>query len=528
MSNQDSEPDMKLFWGCFIALITTAFGFVGRMFLVGEWSTEFDLDGAESGRLLGIGIWPFAVSIIGFSLFIDKIGYRTAMIFAFAGHAIWAVLGVSAYFVSQGGDKEQAYQMIYWGSLILALGNGTVEAFINPVVATMFKKDKTKWLNILHAGWPGGLVICGMIVIFMGDVDWYIKVGLIAIPAVIYLLMLLPCKFPIQEREAAGVSYKEMLGEFGVLGAIIVGILVTLQLMDFAGQGGAEVTANQKYLFIAIGIAIVVGFGMYTKALGNKLLFFLVLIMMPLATTEIGTDGWIGGIMESVAEGRFHPGWVLVYTSAIMMVLRFYAGPIVHKLQPLPLLAISALLAIAGLYTLSFTEGMVFFVAATLYGVGKTFFWPTMLGVVSEQTPKGGALTLNAISGIGMLAVGTLGFPYIGALQDGKQIESITGNEAIVAQAPSLKDGNFTTSKSIYEVIKYDAVDDVALTARLSQDIQDPEKLKSINEEISKARGGSAQGALADMAIFPVIMLVAYLILLFHFKNKGGYKPIEL
>ena len=528
MSNQDSEPDMKLFWGCFIALITTAFGFVGRMFLVGEWSTEFDLDGAESGRLLGIGIWPFAVSIIGFSLFIDKIGYRTAMIFAFAGHAIWAVLGVSAYFVSQGGDKEQAYQMIYWGSLILALGNGTVEAFINPVVATMFKKDKTKWLNILHAGWPGGLVICGMIVIFMGDVDWYIKVGLIAIPAVIYLLMLLPCKFPIQEREAAGVSYKEMLGEFGVLGAIIVGLLVTLQLMDFASQGGVEVTANQKYLFVAIGIAIVVGFGMYTKALGNKLLFFLVLIMMPLATTEIGTDGWIGGIMESVAEGRFHPGWVLVYTSAIMMVLRFYAGPIVHKLQPLPLLAISALLAIAGLYTLSFTEGMVIFVAATLYGVGKTFFWPTMLGVVSEQTPKGGALTLNAISGIGMLAVGTLGFPYIGALQDGKQIESITGNDAIVAQAPSLKDGNFTTSKSIYEVIKYDAVDDVALTARLSQDIQDPEKLKSINEEISKARGGSAQGALADMAIFPVIMLVAYLILLFHFKNKGGYKPIEL
>ena len=209
MSSQESQPDMKLFWGCFIALITTAFGFVGRMFLVGEWSTEFDLDGAESGRLLGIGIWPFAVSIIGFSLFIDKIGYRTAMIFAFAGHAIWAVLGVSAYFVSQGGDKEQAYQMLYWGSLILALGNGTVEAFINPVVATMFKKDKTKWLNILHAGWPGGLVICGIIVIFMGDIDWYIKVGLIAIPAVVYLLMLLPCKFPVQERESECFSDKD-------------------------------------------------------------------------------------------------------------------------------------------------------------------------------------------------------------------------------------------------------------------------------------------------------------------------------
>jgi MFS family permease len=113
MSNQDSEPDMKLFWGCFIALVTTAFGFVGRLFLIGDWSTEFDLDPAEAGRLAGIGIWPFAVSIIGFSLFIDKIGYRTAMFFAFAGHAIWAVLGVWAYFVSQSGDKEQAYQMLY-------------------------------------------------------------------------------------------------------------------------------------------------------------------------------------------------------------------------------------------------------------------------------------------------------------------------------------------------------------------------------------------------------------------------------
>ena len=418
--------------------------------------------------------------------------------------------------------------MLYWGSLILALGNGTVEAFINPVVATMFKKDKTKWLNILHAGWPGGLVICGIIVIFMGDIDWYIKVGLIAIPAVIYLLMLLPCKFPVQERQAAGVSDKEMLGEFGVLGALVVGFLVTLQLIDFAGQGGAEVTTNQKYLFIAIGAAIVIGFGLYTKALGNKLLFFLVLIMMPLATTEIGTDGWIEGIMKGVAKEKFDAGWVLVYTSLIMMVLRFYAGPIVHKLKPLPLLAISSVFAIVGLYTLSFTEGMVIFAAATLYGIGKTFFWPTMLGVVSEQTPKGGALTLNAISGIGMLAVGTLGFPYIGALQAGKQIEAISHNEAIVAQAPSLKDGNFTTSKSIYEVIKYDAVDETLLASRLSDDIKDQEKLDAINGEIKSVKDASAQGALADMTTFPIIMLIAYLILMFHFKNKGGYKPVEL
>src|SRR5579863_1830026 len=153
-------------------------------------------------------------------------------------------------------------------------------------------------------------------------------------------------------------------------------------------------------------------------------MFFLVLIMIPLATTEIGTDGWITGIMEPIAKAHdFHSGWVLVYTSIIMVVLRFFAGPIVHALKPLPLLALSAVLAIVGLYTLSFTAGMMIFVAATLYGIGKTFFWPTMLGVVSEQTPRGGALTLNAISGLGMLAVGTLGFPYIGTLQADKSIQ---------------------------------------------------------------------------------------------------------
>ena len=59
-------------------------------------------------------------------------------------------------------------------------------------------------------------------------------------------------------------------------------------------------------------------------------------------------------------------------------------------------------------------------------------------------------------------------------------------------------------------------------------DIKDKEKLDAINGEIKSVKDASAQGALADMATFPIIMLIAYLILLFHFKNKGGYKPVEL
>jgi MFS family permease len=524
--------DQLLFWGCFIALVTTAFGFIARMFLINTWANEFGLDAAQSGRLAGIGIWPFAVSIIGFSLIIDKIGYKMSMMIAFLGHIIWACMGVGAYFVahpSQGvGDKQLAYQLLYWGSLILALGNGTVEAFINPVVATMFSKDKTKWLNILHAGWPGGLVIAGMVTIFIDDVPWWVKVGLIAIPAVVYFFMLLMCQFPEQERVSSGVSYHDMLCEFGILGSLIVGFLVTLQLIDFFSTGG-QLSAEMKYVFIGIGVAIVVGFGIYTRDLGRFLMFFMILIMMPLATTEIGTDGWITGIMEEVAKGKFHPGWVLVYTSAIMMVLRFFAGPIVHQLSPLGLLAISAVLAIVGLYSLSFAAGAMIFAAATLYAFGKTFFWPTMLGVVSEQMPKGGALTLNAISGIGMLAVGTLGFPYIGTLQADKAIHALAADKQAAVALPGLvKDGKLTVveDKRIYEIIPYQSISD-AKVDDLLKTLPEP-KRDEVKKEIESTTGNSKQGALANMIIFPVFMLVCYLILMVYFKSKGGYKPVHL
>ena len=550
-SSEGSSHDKVLFWGCFIALITTAFGFIARMFLINTWATEFGLDPAQSGRLAGIGIWPFAASIIGFSLIIDKIGYKVAMFMAFLGHILWAVMGASAFFISKNGDKHTAYQMLYWGSLILGLANGTVEAFINPVVATMFSREKVRWLNILHAGWPGGLVLAGIVTIFMGGAAWWIKVGILAVPAIIYLIMLAPLKFPVQEREAAGVSYREMLAEFGILGAAIVGFLLVLQFMDFFSGIAAFQAADgtlaawAKWTFIIVGVAIVLAYGAYTRSLGRPFLFFMILIMIPLATTEIGTDGWITSIMEGVfrmtpqqvaAAGgagkvlmidgvpySMHPGWVLVYTSIIMVIMRFFAGPIVHAISPLGLLAVSAGLAIVGLYTLSFTAGMAIFVAATVYGFGKTFFWPTMLGVVSEQTPKGGAMTLNAISGIGMLAVGVLGFPYIGALQAGKNIEAIA-NTSAAKSVPSLvtSDGKLSDSvlddRHIYEVIHYKVVNDAklgAMTAMLPADKK---------AEIASASTGSSQHALKNMAVFPGIMLVGYIILIGYFVSRGGYK----
>src|SRR5258708_33387883 len=197
------------------------------------------------------------------------------------------------------------------------------------MVATLFSRDKTKWFNILHAGWPGGLVIGGLCAIGLSSsADWRPTLGLILIPAIVFFLVLIGLKFPKSEREQAGVGYVDMLKELGMFGAFVGFGLVFAQLcqtFDLPAGVGWGLTG-----------AVVVAFGVITKSFGRPFLAFLIIIMMPLATTEIGTDGWITGLMQApMTAAHHHPAWVLVYTSAIMMVLRFCAGPIDHKLSPL-------------------------------------------------------------------------------------------------------------------------------------------------------------------------------------------------
>lgn len=516
VENRQSKGDQILFWGCFIALITTSFAFFSRMYLCDvRFGADFGISKVTVGELKGAGVWPFAISIILFSLIIDRIGYRFAMLFSFVCYVIYMIMACLAYGSIQGvtdpetlkAAQAEGYNLLYWGSIVLALGNGTVEAFINPVVATMFSREKTKWLNILHAGWPGGLVIGGLITVAMADTaatgDWRMVLGVIAIPAVIFLAMLIKAEFPVSEREQAGVTYREMLAEFGGFGALIGFGLIFAQLGQVLGFG----------LGVVIGLAAVVtvAFGAYTRNVGRPVMAFLIIIMMPLATTEIGTDGWISGLMEHpMKEAGYNPGWVLIYTSAIMMVLRFFAGPIVHKLSPIGLLVISSILAIVGLFALSRcgSSGLgIIFAAATLYGFGKTFFWPTMLGITAEQCPKGGALTLNAISGIGMIAVGVLGFPYIGALQEKTASSVLQESDAATAQAVLVD--------KAYVLGDYQAID--------------PDRVATITDETAKSALASANqagqfDALAKMALFPAFMLACYIVLFLYFKSRGGYQ----
>jgi len=495
MSN--AKNDKLVFWGSFIALIATAFGFIIRAMIIGDWAAEFNLTPTQQGEIFGVGLWPFAISIVLFSLIIDKVGYKAAMIFGFVCHVLSLIVTLTA----------TSYNGLYLGMFIVALGNGTVEAYINPVVATLYNKEKTKWLNILHAGWPGGLVLGGLLTLLLGVIgvtSWKIKILLLAIPVIVYFIMLIKQKFPVNERVAAGVTYKEMLGEVGGLGILIISWLMFAEVFRVFG-----ITADPVMSGAIVALVVGIAFGIYVKSLGRPMYIFLLLIMVLLATTELGVDSWVTELMRP-AMGKFAP-WLLIYTSFIMMVLRFNAGPIVHKLSPLGLLATCSAIAAAGLIALSSAVGAaMIIIAATLYAVGKTFFWPTILGVASEQFPKGGALTLNAIGGVGMLGVGILGAMLLGNIQD------TTIDKQLLAQDAAIHEQVMSPKESLLG--DYNAVDS--------------EKLATASEAaqatVKEVQDGSKKVALKKVASLPIIMLVCFLVLMGYFKSKGGYKPKDL
>jgi len=197
-----------------------------------------------------------------------------------------------------------------------------------------------------------------------------------------------------------------------------------------------------------------------------------------------------------------------------MAGLRFFAGPIVHRLSPLGLLAVSSVVAAIGLIFLSEAAGITILVAATIYALGKTFFWPTMLGVVSEQFPQGGALTLNGISAIGMLGVGIVGAVFLGNIQDRSIEQSIadydqTNNTQLKTDYMSPQSGLFG---------EYYAIDNTALEGATEAD----------RSTITEIQGDAKKGALSTVAIFPIIMLICYVGLILYFRSRGGYKPVML
>jgi hypothetical protein len=240
-----------------------------------------------------------------------------------------------------------------------------------------------------------------------------------------------------------------------------------------------------------------------------------------------------------------------------MFILRFFAGPIVERISPLGLLFASGILGASGLTLLSFADSLIFCViAATVYALGKTFLWPTMLAVVSEQFPKGGAITIGAIGGVGMLSAGLLGGPGIGFQQDKYASEKLQETNAAIyerykapgeneflifktngldgAKVGVLNDKGQGDAKEAIKALK--VLKDTNATA---DSIANQQKLvdwwkgaeKTAKDDAPLVTDASLHGsrmALRLTAAVPACMAVLYLLMIFYFKSKGGYKAQEI
>jgi hypothetical protein len=320
--------------------------------------------------------------------------------------------------------------------------------------------------------------------------------------------MLLKQYFPVSERVAANVSYREMLAEAGYVSALIVVSLMVIEL--------GRVFGWPLMLEIALIALLTVAYGLYTRSAGRPLFVVMLLVMVPLATTELGTDSWITSLLApEMARFGWQSGWILVYTSALMLVLRLFAGPLVHRLSPPGLLALCSALAAAGLVGLSTASGAAIFLAATLYGLGKSFFWPTSIGIVAEQFPRGGAITMNVVAGVGMLAVGIVGSVLLGSIQDRAIGESLAAHD--VKHGTRLHEEYFSDEKTgLFG--RYRALDE-------SKVGESDEPTRALVQSIVT---DSKRAALRTVAALPVCMFLVYVALIAYFRRRGGYRPVRL
>ena len=476
-------------------------------------------------------------------------------------------------------SKTQS-ELIY-SFLMAGFAHGIIEASIKPLCATMYKTQKSKMPNILHASWPAGIVVGAGACLLMGDSLPYRSAFIMpAIGAIIFGIgFLIAKKIPQDERIENNVSYLEMLREFGGLSIFLA---VTFLFYEFANQAklvgnDGQLISTARHLPISLIVGVLAGIiaAVTLKSMGKFLFFFLCLIMIPLATAEIATDGWIKKLMEPVLAADFsiNSGWAIVLSAFIMMTLRFFAGVPLKVMSPLTLLLVSSLFSIAGLFLLSEVAGIMIFVAFVLYGIGQTFYWPTVLGFTSEQFPKGGAMTLNTVSAMGLLTVGIFGTPFLGVVAD-KYNSDIIKKEATGLYTAKNAEGKLSYGKpdESFFGFKYDSVnaegllvDDSLLTQKgkelkkiinsvpakgstkeqretaaaaqvelnklttLQVNEKEGEKVKTDEgAALTKAVQNNGRKVLKVAALLPATMAVCFLILIIYFKMKGGYKPVIL
>lgn len=591
MNNELTNKEKSmLFWASFISLAAAGFGFAFRIAHMGSYGEEFGLTGLQVGTIAGSCFWPIAITMILFSLVVDKTGYKVPM---FIAAALQAISGIATCMATGYGSLLAA-------AICAGLGHGIIEAVINPACAAVYPKQKTKMLTILHAAWPAGIVSGTLLIMLLdgttGGLSWRLHALWIVIPAVAYGIMYAPCKFPVDERVKAGIPFMDMLKQVGFLGATLAAFMLIYQI-------GGEVLADVFGLYekpdaktwffgcLIAGIAVGAVFGIITKSLGKPLFFFLCLLMIPVATAELSTDNWIKQLMTPVMEGDLgiNASWAIVFSAGVMLVLRLFAGRVLQIASPPVIMAVSGILSAGALYWLGASaSGILVLVAFAIYAVGQTYYWPCILGFVAERFPKGGALTLNTVSAMGLLSLGMVGNPILGVAQDksiykqsqeqapeltaatkadspflwmtnnvidptkfsefgaekikgqGPAITSalqpiIDDNEDLKAQFAELADSENADLKAIavYDLVKKGTADNEDLSKAFQASIPESAKagLTAYSEQIAlhgEMKSASGRDVLKFAAWFPGILVVAFGCIALYFLTRGGYKPVEL
>lgn len=510
-----------LFWASFLSLAAAGVGFAFRVAMGGTYGAELKLTQQQIGEVFGASLWPIAITMIGFSLVVDRTGYKLPMYGAFA---LQALSGVGTFMADN-------YLVLYLSALAAGLGHGIVEAVINPICAAVYPKEKTKWLTILHAAWPAGLVAGTLLIIgadsmVAGGLAWRTHALWILLPAALYAVMYLPCRFPVDERVQAGVPYIEMLRQVGFLTAFLASFLMVYEIGNQVDQlTGWTKPAGWFNISLGIGAAIGIGFGLAVRHIGRPLFFLMCLLMIPVATAELGTDGWIKGLMTPVLmDMKINPAMALVFSASIMLVLRVFAGGILKFFSPPGLLCVSGIFSAVGLYWLSSAAGIAVFIAFVLYALGQTYYWPCVLGFTSERYPQGGALTLNTVSAIGLLSAGIIGTPLLGAAFD----KSI--HDTVAAEAPALAES--ATDEGGFMWMTHEKIDPEAAGAFLAglseADRAAAEAVYKEADPQGQAQVRAGRDVLLYAARFPAILFVVFGIIALYFRSRGGYKPIEL
>src|SRR3954447_6227428 len=557
MSSADvAAPNAKrLLWAGFMAIMASGVGFSIRAGILGQWAEQYGFTQTELGAITGGGLTGFGIIILISALIADKIGYGKLMVTAFVMHLASASLTLATGPAFASGGKPAAFQCLFWGMFLFAVGNGIAEAVVNPLVATLFPTQRAHYLNILHAGWPGGLIVGGLISIaFTGEsifgwkplakaLPWQYQISFFLVPVLIYGLMMLGQHFPRSEASQQGVSYRNMLRELGILGGGILCLLLGLFFHNDLKLSMVVSIALAGGLWLAF--SYVTGFH-----LGPILLGVLLVTHALVGYVELGTDSWIGKITGAIMASKQRGLMLFVYTSSLMFALRFFAGPIVERTSPLGLLLASGILGATGLTLLGNASSVWFCViAATVYACGKTFLWPTMLAVASEQFPRGGAITIGAIGGVGMLSAGLLGGPGIGFEQDYYASQSLkqkepavydrykapTPNEFLTFQTVGLDgakvgvlEDNGKEALRALEVLKKDPKASPEAVKNQQALVDWWESAKATADQDGKlvTAAGLYGGrmALKITAMVPAIMALIYLGMVLYFKTKGGYR----